>query len=113
LALLRPPLQGEEATMQRSFKIPIKFDPGQVMYLRIDDLLTHTHAELLRTPATEKFFEMVRQQVINQLSGTAVPQEISPAVMNIADDIAEGREVSIRAGDYISLMSYARANKMI
>ncbi len=99
--------------MLNSLKIPIKFDPGRVMYLQITDLLSRGHADLLKVPATEKFFEMIREQVINQLSGTAVPPEIAPAIMNIADDIAAGREVSIRTGDYISLMGYARANKMV
>ena len=99
--------------MVRTLKIPLKFDPGQIMYLQIEDRLIREHVELLRVPATERFFEMVREQVINQLAGSPVAAEIAPAVMNIADDVAAGRDVTIRAGDYISLMSYARANKMV
>jgi hypothetical protein len=38
----------------------------------------------------------------------APPDEIAPAIMNIADDHLSGRGMIIRSGDYISLQNYVR-----
>ncbi|PWB55162.1 MAG: hypothetical protein C3F06_03120 [Candidatus Methanoperedenaceae archaeon] len=38
------------------------------------------------------------------------PAEIAGAIINIADDVLNGREPILRAGDYISLQNYAKGN---
>ncbi|MCZ7398190.1 MAG: hypothetical protein O8C62_00665 [Candidatus Methanoperedens sp.] len=37
------------------------------------------------------------------------PAKIAGAIINIADDVLNGREPILRAGDYIALQNYARA----
>lgn len=39
----------------------------------------------------------------------APPPEIAGAVMNIADDFLNDREIIMRSGDYISIQNYIRA----
>ena len=84
------------------------------MYWVIVDKALHDYAELVKTQPTEKSFAMVREQLVAHLSnGEAPPAEISSAIMNIADDVSLGRDVQIRAGDYIALMNFARKTKAL
>jgi hypothetical protein len=41
--------------------------------------------------------------------GTMPPAPIIAPILNVAEDIAAGREVTLRAGDYISLQTFARS----
>jgi len=98
----------------RAIKIPLRWDPTIVMYLVIVDWLRKDKAELLKTQATERFFNMVREHVTaHVLDGKEPPAAIAAPIMNIADDMMSGREVSLRAGDYFALMDFARKNKMV
>ena len=97
-----------------SFRIPIKFDPTPVMYLVLMQKMIEKYAELVRVKPTETFFEMVREHVIDHaVHGTMPPAQIAPAILNIADDLMAGRDMCLRAGDYISLMNFARENKIL
>ena len=97
-----------------AFKIPIRFDPTPVMYLILIEKMVRDYAELVRIKPTENFFEMVREHVIDHAStGKMPPKEIAPAILNIADDLMAGRDAVLRAGDYISLMNFARDNKIV
>jgi len=40
--------------------------------------------------------------------GEMPPPEIAPAILNMADDYLSGREVTIRAGDYIAIQNHMR-----
>jgi len=42
------------------------------------------------------------------MEGTAPPPEIAGAIYNIADDISCGREISLKAGDYIAIQSFLK-----
>ncbi len=100
--------------MAQNVRIPIKFDPTIVMYLVIVEKYIKKYARLLEVQPSEKFFTMVRKEVVSYLAGgKEPPKAIAGAIMNIADDMAAGREVTIRTGDYIALVSHARSNKMI
>lgn len=95
--------------MLRYWKIPIKFDPTTVMYLVIVDQLVSRRPELVKFMPEEKFFNTVHEHVMAYATeGVEPPEQIAAAVMNIADDMMSGREIVIRAGDYISLMDYTR-----
>jgi hypothetical protein len=95
-------------------RIPVKLDPGVLMYLVVIDKVPKEKAEVMQVQPTEKFFEMVRQQAIAlALEGKEPPEPIAAAIMNIADDLLAGRDVTIRAGDYIALMNFARKEKML
>lgn len=41
--------------------------------------------------------------------GTMPPAAIVGPILNIAEDIAGGRDVTLRAGDYIALQTFARS----
>lgn len=43
--------------------------------------------------------------------GTMPPAAIMAPVLNIAEDITAGRQVTLRAGDYIALQNFARSQK--
>lgn len=95
--------------MPRYWRIPIKFDPGTVMYLVIIDQLVARRPDLLRFKPEEKFFDVIRDHVMAYATeGVEPPEQIAAAVMNITDDMMSGRETVIRAGDYIALMDYTR-----
>lgn len=58
-----------------------------------------------------RFNRFLETQVNNYLKGTKPPAAIQSAVMNIADDVMAGREVSVRSGDYIALQNQYRGAK--
>lgn len=100
--------------MPRILRIPFKWDPTIVMYLVIVDWLRKDKIELVKMRPTERFFDMLREEVTaHVLEGREPPAAIASAVMNISDDVMSGRDVVIRAGDYITLMDFARKQKML
>ncbi len=40
--------------------------------------------------------------------GEMPPADIAPAILNMADDYLAGRQVAIRAGDYIAIHNHMR-----
>ena len=97
-----------------NIRIRLKFDPGVVMYLVIIDKMLMKYRDVMKVRPTEKFFNMVQEQVMNHvIDGEELPMEIHSAIMNVADDMMAGREVTLHAGDYVSLMNFARKNKIL
>lgn len=105
--------------MMKFIKIPTRIDhrpfvPPSVMYLVISEKLAKEFAELFKVRPTEKFFNMLHEQVMaHALEGKAPPAQIASAVMNMSDDVMAGREPVIRAGDYVALMEFARSQKIV
>lgn len=95
-------------------RVEVKFDKTIYMYLIIVDWMAKAKYELLRAEPTDRFLEMVREHVLAYaIKEEKPPEAIATAIMNCADEMMAGREVVLRAGDYISLMSYAREQKLI
>jgi hypothetical protein len=73
-------------------------------------VLVNWHAkelgELVRKAPDAAFSKFLETQVQNYLQGAAPPNAIQSAVMNLADDFLAGREVTVKAGDYIALQNY-------
>lgn len=40
--------------------------------------------------------------------GEMPPEDIAPAILNMADDYIAGREMNLRAGDYIAIQNHMR-----
>ena len=40
--------------------------------------------------------------------GKMPPAEIAPAILNLGDDFLAGRELTLRAGDYVAIQNYLR-----
>lgn len=57
------------------------------------------------------FNEFIENQVQRYLKGSELPKAIQSAIMNIADDYMAGREVTLKAGDYIALQNHFRCSK--
>ena len=58
---------------------------------------------------TNLFDTFVKDTVRNYiLNAVEPPTEISIAIRNMADDVVSGRDAVMRAGDYISLVTYAK-----
>lgn len=93
---------------------PIWLDPTPVMYLILPDKFVKDYADLLKLRPTEKFFDVVHELVMDYVIEGKMPSgEVSTAIMNIADDVMAGRDATMRAGDYITLMNFAKAQKKL
>lgn len=55
-----------------------------------------------------QFSKVLENHVSAYISGETPPAEIAPVIMNLADDHLSGREVTLRAGDYVTLQSHFR-----
>jgi hypothetical protein len=80
-------------------------------YLVLATWHTKEFEGVLKRPADAGFTAFVEKHVENYLQGTAPPEAIQSAVLNLADDVAAGREVTVRAGDYIALQTHYLAQK--
>lgn len=97
-----------------NMSIRLRFDPQIYMYLIAIDQMLMKYRDIIKVRPTEKFFDMVHKQVMTHvIDGKVPPMQIQSAIMNIADDMLAGRDVTLRAGDYISLMNFAREKKML
>lgn len=84
----------------------------EVDYVMVDNLLGKELDELVQQPPTEAFYELIAKHMNAYLQdGKMPPAEISGVILNLVDDQAAGRKLTIRAGDYISLQNYLRKNK--
>ena len=54
------------------------------------------------------FNKFVETHVQAYLDGKAPPAAIQSAVMNIADDYVAGKDIAVKAGDYIALQNQFR-----
>jgi hypothetical protein len=78
-----------------------------VMYLIIPDI-GHL-GELVSIPVDDRFYEVVNKHMEAYINNQEIPPgEIAPAIMNMADDYLSGRQMTIRAGDYIAIQNYMR-----
>ncbi len=97
-----------------NMRVQLSRIPTEVMYLVIIDQMLKRYRDLVIERPNEKFENMVRKEVMTHIiDGTKPPKQIRTAVLNVADDVMAGREVSLRAGDYIALMNYAREHKLL
>ncbi len=88
--------------------------PQEIMYLVIIDQMVKRHRDLIVERPDKRFDIMVQKLAMTHIvDGDEPPEEIRTAVMNVADDIMAERDVTLRAGDYIALMNYARENKLV
>jgi len=80
-----------------------------VYYLIIVDKLRHQFDKLLEARPDENFFTTFSKHVeAYAKEGQAPPKAIETAVMNAADDYMAGRDITLRAGDYISVQNFIR-----
>lgn len=81
-----------------------------VMYLIVNDKVRiddKVNAQI------EKFMDGVALKHVRAYvdDGIMPPDAIAPAILNMADDVMAGRQVTLRAGDYIAIQNFARSSK--
>jgi hypothetical protein len=81
-----------------------------VMYLIVNDKV---RIDEKLNAQVEKFMDGVALKHVRAYmdDGTMPPEAIAPAILNMADDVMAGRQVSLRAGDYIAIQNFARSTK--
>lgn len=80
----------------------------EVMYLIVNDRFKFD--DKLNVREIEKFVEETALTHVNAYlnEGTMPPAAIAPAILNMADDVMAGRQVAVRAGDYIAIQNFVR-----
>jgi hypothetical protein len=72
----------------------------------VDDFLDKNNiATTLPAEFENLTFQYAQDYIRN---GKMPPADIAPAILNMADDYMAGRQVSIRAGDYIAIHNHMR-----
>ena len=79
-----------------------------IKYLVINQALDKRISEIkLEAMTSEKFNVFVREYIVAYaVDNKMPPAEIEGAIINIADDLLSGREITLKAGDYITLQNY-------
>lgn len=84
----------------------------RVMYLYPPPIDFKDLKELVAQGVRSRFLKEVQAHTqAYLLEGKEPPAQIASAIRNFADDIAAGREVVIRAGDYIAVQSYLKSKQ--
>ena len=80
-----------------------------VYYLVINKWASRHLAEQIEVAPDDRFFKVLDKHVTAYVKENAAPpQEIASVVMNVADDYMAGRDVVLRAGDYIAMQNFVR-----
>lgn len=90
----------------------IRWQKQKYMYLVVGpgDLFKQRLVDIVNVPADAGFQATVDRLVAAYIEkGEMPPEQIAPTILNLADDVMAGRDMVIRAGDYIALRNYMRA----
>jgi hypothetical protein len=70
--------------------------------------------ELAEMELSESFTKAMAQYVYDYVYENKMPPEaIAQTVLNVAEDMMAGRTVQLRAGDYIAVQQFLRAEKRV
>jgi hypothetical protein len=83
-----------------------------VYYLIVLERLADRFRDVIDARPDERFFHDLNQHVLAYVNdGKMPPEAIASAVMNVADDVLAGRDVQLKAGDYIALQNFMRGGR--
>jgi hypothetical protein len=84
-----------------------------VKYLVVPDWQVKIYGELIVTGDPGKEFKAAVDVHVNAylFNKKEPPAEIATAIMNIADDVLNGRDVILKTGDYISIQNFVRGRR--
>lgn len=82
-----------------------------IKYLTVKNWMEKDLSDIIHTMKDVNFAKFIDHEVNAYLGGGTPPAAIATAVMNIGDDHLAGREVVVRAGDYIALQSFYAARE--
>lgn len=79
---------------------------------KIPPPLSQELAELIQIRPDERFEKVVTGYLRACVEeGVMPPDDIAPAILNLANDFVDGRELTIRTGDYIAIQNHLRRRK--
>ncbi len=65
--------------------------------------------ERIKVRPDEKFYSVLSEHLHAYVQeGKMPPAAIAPTVMNLADDMLNGRQMTLRTGDYIAVQNFVR-----
>jgi len=68
--------------------------------------------ELINIRPDEKFNAVVSEHLYALVDqGKEPPAAIAPTILNLADDLMAGRDLTIKTGDYIAIQTFMRQNQ--
>jgi hypothetical protein len=83
-----------------------------VYYLILVEAAFKQWGEQLKVRPSERFFAVLNEHVDKYINSNVLPPpEIAGAVMNIADDIMAGRDIQVKAGDYITVQNFIHGKR--
>ena len=69
-------------------------------------------AERLKVKPNKAFYEVVSKYITAYVKeGVMPPEDIAPAILNLADDYMANKPMNLRAGDYIAIQNHLRRQK--
>jgi hypothetical protein len=69
-------------------------------------------AERIKVKPNRAFYEVVSKHVAAYVKeGVMPPEDIAPAILNLADDFMANKPMNLRAGDYIAIQNHLRRQK--
>ena len=79
-----------------------------IMYLTVNGL-RQEWKKLVQIRPNDQFYGLLYKHVRAYVQeNVEPPDDIAGAILNIADDLMAGRDVTIRAGDYIAIQNHLR-----
>ena len=82
----------------------------EVDYLMVGDLLPKEISNVVQLAPEDEFYDLIAKHMNAYLKdGRMPPADIAASILNLVDDQAAGRKLTLRAGDYISLQNHLRA----
>lgn len=77
---------------------------------KIPPPLQGSFQDFVKISPDERFEQVVGGYVMAALRQEfdAIPYEVQPAILNLANDLVSGREMVIRTGDYIAIQRHLR-----
>jgi hypothetical protein len=68
--------------------------------------------EQIRARPSERFYEVIGKHLRAYVDdGTMPPEAIAGPIMNLADDFMNGRDMTLKTGDYIALQNFMRKSE--
>ena len=82
-----------------------------VAYLIINEQVKGL-AEQIQISPESRFYKVLTENLDAYIhEGVMPPEDIAPAILNLADDYLAGNQINLRAGDYIAIQNHLRRSK--
>lgn len=99
--------------MERTIRVRIKVPDWSIPHwwlvaYKILPMLAKQYSDLLEPELGERFGKVIGGLINDALEGKTLPDDIAPTILNLTNDLVNGREMIIRTGDYIAIQNHLR-----